>query len=392
MPARLVPLPPEQTRIHEGMLDVTKAPYFADNTGTTDARAAIQNAMDDAYKANLVTFFPSGTYLCSDTLTGYQGYNQGFRGQQKFTYKLVGSTQGSRPVLKLMDNATLSYVGVGGDYPRFIHMTWRDLVNGVMEEHGERGYGLEFRGIDIDMGNNPNASGLAMQGAQHSIIQDVHVYGTAFAYGIDGIPGGGGFAANLKVTGGKIGVITGRTMPTIAGLTLENQSEIGLVGGGIGPTVVAGFSIKGPDNPLPGYRAVYVNNTQGGFKEGYVNLVMVDGTIEVPVSTEAAIYSYDQDVHLQNVYVKAANIIESGVRFAPSEILAGDANSWKQVRRYACRGGNDSAALVIDGVNLGTPGNDYVHYEPLLTVAAPPTNLIQPARVGRRQFSLVGGS
>lgn len=58
VPARLVPLPLDQTRLTDGMLDVTKSPYFADNSGATDAHLAIQNAINDAYAANLIVFFP----------------------------------------------------------------------------------------------------------------------------------------------------------------------------------------------------------------------------------------------------------------------------------------------------------------------------------------------
>jgi hypothetical protein len=53
------------------MYDVTQSPYNADNTGVTDARSAIQDAIDDAEAAGGGTvFFPQGTYLLdSSTLT-----------------------------------------------------------------------------------------------------------------------------------------------------------------------------------------------------------------------------------------------------------------------------------------------------------------------------------
>lgn len=54
-----VPLP----EITANILDVTKAPYFADKTGGIDARAAIQLALDDAGKAGGgLVYLPEGTF------------------------------------------------------------------------------------------------------------------------------------------------------------------------------------------------------------------------------------------------------------------------------------------------------------------------------------------
>ena len=130
MPARLVPLPPDQARMTDGMLDVTKSPYLADNTGATDARQAIQNAIDDAYAANLIVFFPSGTYLCNGGLSCIQSPGPTTLGQRKFANKLVGSTLGSRPVLKLADGAVVTNVLAPGGgpsppvYPVFVQFSW----------------------------------------------------------------------------------------------------------------------------------------------------------------------------------------------------------------------------------------------------------------------------
>ncbi len=211
LPARLIPLPVEQTRIHDGMLDVTLAPYFADNSGASDARHAIQNAIDDAYAANLVVYFPSGTYRCDGSLSCIQPRGPSSLGQRKFAHKLVGSTAGSRPVLKLSDGAVVNYTHPPGGgapvpaFPIFLRFAWVGDQNNdtVEEESPSRHYCATLRGIDIDMGNNPNVSALRMLGAQYCVIEDVSIQGTAFAYGVDGLPGSGGSITNLKVTGGK---------------------------------------------------------------------------------------------------------------------------------------------------------------------------------------------
>ena len=56
-----------------GFLDVTKAPYLADPTGKKDATAAIQQALNDARDARLVTYLPAGRYLVSATIEGIMG-------------------------------------------------------------------------------------------------------------------------------------------------------------------------------------------------------------------------------------------------------------------------------------------------------------------------------
>ena len=52
-----------------GFLDVTAAPYLADNSGRTDCTKALQTAVDDARAQFLAVYLPHGTYLISDTIT-----------------------------------------------------------------------------------------------------------------------------------------------------------------------------------------------------------------------------------------------------------------------------------------------------------------------------------
>jgi hypothetical protein len=370
MPARLVPLPAQQTSIQEGFLDVTKAPYFADNTGATDAQPAIQMAIDDAYAANLIVFFPSGTYLCKSGFKLFQSNGPSSASQRKFAHKLVGSTDSARPVLKLADGSTLAD-------SLFLHFAWYGVLSGTSKFDGSRHYCATLRGINIDMGNNPTGSAVSMEGAQYCAIEDVHIYGTSFDTGVASTPGGGGSTTNLKVTGGRIGVKADRVVPSIAGLELVNQSLRGLdVSGSAGPLVVTGFSITSQPSPASDYRAVYLRNTATGENAGHGNLVMVDGSIEVFGSGGKAIYNYNQDVYLQDVYIKAATLIQSGFKNSPTESVSGSSSSWRHLRRYAFRCGDDNADMVLDGTSLGSPNSDHQDYKALLTVSSPPGDLI----------------
>ena len=51
-----------------GFVDVTAAPFHADATGERDSTAALQRSIDFARNAQMVCFFPRGTYTVSDTL------------------------------------------------------------------------------------------------------------------------------------------------------------------------------------------------------------------------------------------------------------------------------------------------------------------------------------
>ncbi|MBN2316707.1 MAG: hypothetical protein JXM79_22460, partial [Sedimentisphaerales bacterium] len=104
--------------LQAGCLDVTKPPYAADSTGTTDSTQAIQRAVNDARDHGLACFFPEGTYLISDTLSCEQQVRRldkprFVEGGKRADYwhinhqiVMIGSTKGKkRPVLKLSPDA-----------------------------------------------------------------------------------------------------------------------------------------------------------------------------------------------------------------------------------------------------------------------------------------------
>ena len=156
-----------------GLLDVTKAPYRADPTGTADCTKAIQQAVNDARDRGLVCFFPGGTYLLSDTISCEQVVRKLDRpkhvdgGTQHYwpvhrPMILLGSTKGKRPVLKLAANAK------GFDDPlhpkNLIWMwaqTWFDAPGKEEPVWGKEQANISFnhifRGIDIDVRGHAGA-------------------------------------------------------------------------------------------------------------------------------------------------------------------------------------------------------------------------------------------
>ena len=102
-----------------------------------------------------------------------------------------------------------------------------------------------------------------MASAQQCSIEDVHITGKAFHAGVVGLPGSGGFSANVAVTGGDYGILQDsyRPNPSISGLLLKGQAKAGLrIDLSHGPTVISGFSIQSKARPLPSYRAVMLVN------------------------------------------------------------------------------------------------------------------------------------
>lgn len=55
--------------IFANLVDVTQAPYNADNTGTTDASSAIQSALNALSSTKKSLFFPSGTYKLDNQIS-----------------------------------------------------------------------------------------------------------------------------------------------------------------------------------------------------------------------------------------------------------------------------------------------------------------------------------
>lgn len=93
-------IPTDRTRI----VDVTKAPYNADNSGISDATGAIQSAINAATPGDVI-YLPSGTYLCRGPIsTGYKS---------QITVRGAGETTILRAQL---GGASFFQIGGGSDY------------------------------------------------------------------------------------------------------------------------------------------------------------------------------------------------------------------------------------------------------------------------------------
>ena len=244
-----------------GYIDATLPPYNASGDGVADDSAALQSAADDAYTARMTLLLPGGrVFLMSRQLTLLQRYcfpPCGYR--RDYGMQVVGGgVDGgvARPVLRLRDSAVVA----DNTFVAFVAV---QTDNSTLGDEASQ-YQSRWRGVDIDMGINPGVSALSMSAAQLCSIEDSAISGASFFAGINGLPGSGGFSANLNVTGGDYGILQNqyRPNPSIVGLRLVGQARAGiLVQQSRGPVVVTGFHIESPTVPDPGWRAVLLNDT-----------------------------------------------------------------------------------------------------------------------------------
>ncbi|WP_310557574.1 T9SS type A sorting domain-containing protein [Flavobacterium sp.] len=362
-----------QPNWRKGFLDVTKAPYNAGNGG--DDTVALQNAINDGYKADLVVFFPGDkTYRVSNQLYCLTSNNR------KSTHKLIGSTVGTtKPKIVLTNGSTVA---------DNILVFYDNIFNGSIDPSTH--YGSVFRGIDIEMGNNPTVNALSMNGAQYCVIEDVAITGTDFNSGVYNLPGSGGGVNNLSVKGGDYGIYQAdfRPNPTVFGLTLENQQKAGInVTSTRGPLIIAGFKITSPTAPTSNYRAIAIKKESnipasdpsvfGVAYRGYANLSLSDGSIEVKGVSGIAIDNYAQDVTIRNTYFKSQTIIKSGY-FASSSgasIVPGTTSMWTKLSNYVYTTSLDQSTVFKNTTHLNNRTANYELNGTISTSAAlPATN------------------
>lgn len=174
-----------------GYLDVTAAPFLADPTGLRDSTKALQSAIDYARSHCMVTFFPPGDYLVSDTLLCQQGQRgrkervedpellaMGYGiGPRALPNVLVGSQRGpGRPRIVLAADAPgFQDTSKRKHVVRFVRWNHTNLKS----PQPNASFNQMFVGIDITIGpGNPGAVGIRHRCAQGSGVQDCTIDAT----------------------------------------------------------------------------------------------------------------------------------------------------------------------------------------------------------------------
>jgi hypothetical protein len=346
-----------------GFLPVTF--FGAHPDDNIDDTRSIQRAIDEALERRLVVFFPSGTYLVSDTLRASQpvsrpGNKEGQWAQDRRQANvLLGSTNGDRPVLRLSDQAQ----GFDDpDHPKTLVRIWaqpRDSehAGSTKPEHEQPNISFNqcFTGIDIDLRapRNRGAVGIQHTGSQGSMLSDVTIRADGAYAGIINPPGQGGGVYNVEVIGGRFGIWADhRTRyPVMAGVTLTAQSGPSLYWKGQSNLTLAGFKIdRGDRIDTP---AILLEARPQAFNGA---LTLIDGVLRTnggrAIENTGARSVYARDLYLHG----SSEIVKSGNR----PPLTSGTTGWTHVSEYGFA--PSGADVVIDGV-VSTDAGQFATFE-----------------------------
>ena len=323
-----------------GFLDVTKPPYNADGSGTTDATAAIQQAINDARDAQLVCWLPAGRYLVSDTIHGvigvvnwddwpYDGHADPWVAEASFHYPcvLMGACGNARSTIVLKDGAD------GFDdpqHPKPVLYFWARSPQSFgsrdpNQPHSSINFNQKILHVDIELGRgNPGAIGIDHRGAEGATVEDVKVDATGAFAGIRHAPGSGGAMHGISVQGGRYGLYLPGTQPSplVSDVRLQGQSEASVYYRSRGPLTIVGAEIDGV--------GIHV---QGPHSPWDGALTVVDSVFRIHGGDPAV--TSDRSVVLDNVWFENSAVI---ARVGDQPPVLGNAHGWTYIQLYAAGG------------------------------------------------------
>jgi len=323
-----------------GILDVTKPPYSADNTGKRDVTNVLQQAIIDARDAQLVCYLPAGRYKVSDTLEGiigviewddwpYAGHSDPWVAEASFHYPcvLTGSSGTARTQIVLRDNA------LGFDdpsHPKPVIYFWARSMQsfGPRDPNTPQGninFNQKIMSLDIDLGRgNPGAIGIEHRGAEGASIEDIRISAHGAFAGLRNAPGSGGAMHGIEVTGGRYGLYLSGSQPSplVSDVKLIGQTEASIFCRTRGPLTIVGAEIDGA-----GIRGQLANAAWSGA------ISLIDSVIRMH-GRQSAIDAR-RSVVMDNVWVHRCEQI-AVIHDNPP--LMGDAEGWTHVRRYVAGG------------------------------------------------------
>jgi hypothetical protein len=318
-----------------GFLDVTAAPFRADPTGKADSTRALQEAIVYAREHQLVTFFPPGTYLVSDTLECVQTRHDPVthevlrsRKGRDWPCVLVGSRRGpKRPAIVLAPDSP----GFGDpEHRKYVIHFWARAVDEGTYDDPQPNISMNqmLVGIDVGIGRgNPGAVAVRHRAAQGSGVEDSTIDARGGYIGLEGGAGSGGSHANVTVIGGRIGVDLRETQPapTITGFTLIGQTETALISSSRQALTAVGLRIE-TETAGP----VIVTRQPQGPNHG--QLCLVDSSIVFRKPGDNTAIDAAASLYLNNVYLQDARTV---VRGPDGLALATDHSGWTRVGEYA---------------------------------------------------------
>ncbi len=319
-----------------GFVDVTAPPFNGDPDGKRDSIKGIQEAIEFSRDNDMICFFPSGTYLVSNTLDCVQNLKKGqhrrfgaYRAGTKGCV-LFGSRKGKRPRIILMKGSP------GFDDPK--------KPKGVLEfwqrkPTAPRNKALawdnaEFRqvldNIDIEIEDgNPGAIGVRSAGAEGCGIHDVTIYAHGAYCGLYGTAAGGGTHIDVTVHGGRVGIDATREItvaPTLTGVTLIGQTETAILTATKNTLTLVGCRIVSEtEGPLIKSQSPARYNFNS-----FITVIDTEFRFKKK-SGKNTVLSVSGGVYLKNVYVKSGAFL-TGLPGCRPTALKGD--NWDHVREF----------------------------------------------------------
>ena len=187
------------------VVDVTKSPWNADNTGSRDVTNTINDAFQWARDRSYVLYFPNGTYLVSNTIqlkkqpsTSKGGNDRVLAGQ-----RIWGQSR-EKTIIKLKDNAS----GFGNTSNTKHVIDYMPTIEG-----GNSNMSSYIENLTVDIGSgNAGASGVRFHTNNSGCIRNLKVVSRGGGvYGIDLSKenNGPGYVKNTRVEGFRVGILCG---------------------------------------------------------------------------------------------------------------------------------------------------------------------------------------
>lgn len=335
----------------EAVIDVTKAPYYADNTGAKDCTAALNRAYDDVMKKILdalsetvelkkrnpnlklsregtgkvvlfprvpttsdILYFPNGTYTVSDTiLYSFENLRNTLNNELSRQIHFQGQSQAGT-IIKLRDNAK-----------GFVAGAQKPVISFMRGAQSNVAMSNTFENITINTGaGNHGAIGLMFHASNTGAVRNVTIK--------SGDPDRVGYVG--------LGIMKNKPMGYIKHVTIEGFDYGIWVSDYMLCTVyehitlmkqkIAGFRIV--DNPVS-VRKVKSDNAVPAFQVvgARGHLVLTDGELNGGTKATPAI-------DLQNGFLFARNVTTSGYGHALKRAGAVDVHQGRSIAEYSSHG------------------------------------------------------
>lgn len=209
-----------------GVIDVTKAPYFAQGDGVNDDTDAINQAMLDHPDGHFIIYLPNGTYKVSDRIDWprVSGDDVNCSTEQSCRYTILQGQNRDSTIIKLEDSS------VG-----FQDATNRRAVLWCGQGAAQR-FRNAVRDLTVNVGSgNPGAAGIQFNANNQGGMFDLKiesddgqgVYGIDLAYTNEIGPL---LVKNIEVDGFQRAISTNFNVNsmTFENITIRNQSEFGV--------------------------------------------------------------------------------------------------------------------------------------------------------------------